>query len=762
MRGNFNNRRRDRGNNNNGNPFNGGNGSTTGTDRTNNQSNSSGNFHETAETTKAFSDRLDYLMASSIGSEVTATVNSAVKYSGLLVACNLESVNGIDIILKYPKIVDNGFTDNIEELSEQLGETLLINGSDVAELEMKGIDLTLDEKWEVAKRQELEDKQKKESQEDSGINNNRNSSGNGKSFKTDIDISQGRGGLKERELQKWTPDAADEVSHVNHQTLEESSSTWDQFIVNEEKFGVKSTYDEHLYTTKINKNAPNYEKRAKEAERLAKEIESQGSSGNIHLAEDRGITIDDSGMDEEDLYSGVDRRGNDLLASLKSNSKPSPAKPAAYVAPSLRNQPHHTDPAIISSTTTKNVVKKQVPAANKNSQVAPATDQSDERSDPDSCVAVSKVPGDSKKETPSPKQVNSKEAQIEELKKFAQKFKVPYDIPEDMKDILKNSTLKSDPSLPPKPQAGSNKSSVPPTPSNAKADIRKNPASKISSQGATPINSPSAVNSPSTGRASVSSRRRGAASFFGSKIPSADNNKKELFNEKFNMFIQSKAVHNETIKKRKEKSIETKSMEVFFIEKPYFTAPTWLSTIEQSYKSLFPDEGTAMQRAQINLQQRQMNNMNAAAAAAAANQQMGIVMGNMMRFPMGPGASPNIMNGMSAGNMSMYMPFQPQPMFYPSMPHMMSMMGSTEEGGRSPSPQAASPHVPPAYMNNAPSGSFGYPGGIPFQGMMGGGNNPGVSGGNGSYRQNYHHHNGQNNYNHNNNHGNHRNNHENH
>lgn len=87
--------------------------------------------------------------------------------------------------------------------------------------------------------------------------------------------------------------------------------------MNEKKFGVKSTFDEHLYTTKINKDDPNYSKRLQEAERIAKEIESQGTSGNIHIAEDRGIIIDDSGLDEEDLYSGVDRRGDELLAALK-------------------------------------------------------------------------------------------------------------------------------------------------------------------------------------------------------------------------------------------------------------------------------------------------------------------------------------------------------------------------------------------------------------------------------------------------------------
>lgn len=739
MKGNFSNRRRDHSNYANGGSSASGNGVSGG----GNQSGGPGSFFESAETTRAFNDRLDYLLANSIGSEVVATVASAVKYSGLLVACNLESSNGVDIVLKYPKIVDGGFADNVDELAEQLNETLLINGSDVAELELN-VDFTLDEKWEQAKKLEVEEQQRKgkEAQEDKN------------SFKTDSDISRGKGELKERELQKWTPDVGDEEPSVQNKTLEESSGSWDQFTVNEEKFGVRSTFDEHLYTTKINKNDPNYEKRLKEAERIAKEIESQGSSGNIHLAEDRGIIVDDSGMDEEDLYSGVDRRGNELLAALKSNAKPSQAKNTKYVAPTLRNHPQNVDPAIISSTEDKNSVNELPPAvpcepSNRPTSKSPPSRSGNTSSKTPRPDTLNISSSKSKKESQSKRHITSKEAQIEELKKFSQKFKVPYDVPEDLKDILKTSNLKGDPSLPPKPTtSNSSKPSVPGTPVVNKSDIRKNTSSsKITSQSQTPIHS------PSNSKANVTSKRGSAVSFFGSKVPLADNNKRESFARNFNIFIKAKEAYEEKVKKQKEENSESKSMEPFFIEKPYFTAPTWVSTVEQSYKTLFPDERTAIQKAQMNLQQRQMNSMSAAATAAAANQQMGVVMGNMMRFPMGPGASPNtMMNGM-AGNMGMYMPFQPQPLFYPSMPHVMSMMGTGEDSGGSPSPQAISPHIPPAYLNSAPGsamGAYGYPG-MPFQGMMGTGGNPG-----GNYRQNYHHHNGHNN------HGHHKNNHDNH
>lgn len=729
MKGNFNNRRRDHGGNVSGGPS-----ASAGGGRSGGSNGATGpsTFYENAEVSRGFNDRLDYLFANSIGSEAVATVTSGAKYSGLLVASNLESTNGIDVVLKYPKVVDTVFTDNIEKLTERLEDTLLINGEDVAELELKNIDFTLDEKWENSKRQEGEEIQRKEKERELQRENGK------KGFKTDTDITRGgKPEVKERELLKWTPDESDE--HLN-EALEDNAGEWDQFSVNEQKFGVKSTFDEHFYTTKINKDDPNFEQRFREADRIAKEIESQGVSSNHHLNEERGVVADDSGMDEEDLYSGVDRRGNELLAALKNSAKPGQNQDFNKNS-SLKNQAQNVDPAIISSSTAKGDQQQNTHQQRKNNGGYAQTKQQSQRalkngtngtSDKEnaSSAASSKsskeetVDGGSRKP-----HVIAKEAQIEDLKKFSQKFKVPYEVPEDMKDILRKSALKGAPSLPPKPQGSSNRSSVPPTPSSGKTDIRK--INKVNSQEQTPGDSPS-------GRVNTSFKKRYGNSFFGSKVLSPDNNRKAAFGKNFNMFLRSKEAHDE---KQRQKTSESKVMEPFFIEKPYFTAPTWPGTVEQSYKTFFPDERTAVQRAQMNLQKRQMNSMSAAAAAAAANQQMGVVMGNMMRFPMAPSASPTpMMNGL-AGNMGMYMPFQPQPMFYPSMPHMVSMMGG-DDGGSSPSPQAVSPHMPPAYMSGAPGTpmAFGYPGTMPFQAAMVGGGGPRV-GNTGNYRQNYHHHN---------------------
>lgn len=124
-------------------------------------------------------------------------------------------------------------------------------------------------------------------------------------FRTDTDISRGGQDVKGRPLERWADPDADGPG----MTLEESTSQghWDQFKANQEKFGVKSTFDELLYTTAIDRSHPEFSERQNRANRIAAEIEGQAPSKNLHLAEERGQVVDDSGVDEEDKYSGVQR-----------------------------------------------------------------------------------------------------------------------------------------------------------------------------------------------------------------------------------------------------------------------------------------------------------------------------------------------------------------------------------------------------------------------------------------------------------------------
>ena len=113
-------------------------------------------------------------------------------------------------------------------------------------------------------------------------------------FRTDIDIS-GNLSQKERNLQRWeapTGNFADGALESGN----DPSGTWDQFKANERLFGLKTDYDENIYTTTINRDDPQYLTKEREAARLAREIESS-TSNNTHVREERGV--DDSGLDEE-------------------------------------------------------------------------------------------------------------------------------------------------------------------------------------------------------------------------------------------------------------------------------------------------------------------------------------------------------------------------------------------------------------------------------------------------------------------------------
>lgn len=58
---------------------------------------------------------------------------------------------------------------------------------------------------------------------------------------------------------------------------------WDQFQTNEALFGVKSTFNEELYTTKLERG-PQMREREREATRLAREILEEDTK-DLHLAE---------------------------------------------------------------------------------------------------------------------------------------------------------------------------------------------------------------------------------------------------------------------------------------------------------------------------------------------------------------------------------------------------------------------------------------------------------------------------------------------
>ncbi|KAI1343900.1 hypothetical protein F5Y15DRAFT_181374 [Xylariaceae sp. FL0016] len=206
-------------------------------------------------------------------------------------------------------------------------------------------------------------------------------------FRTDTAITSTRG-TREKTLQPWVAPGGSEGVDMS---LESSSSNgkWDQFAVNERLFGTKTTYDENIYTTTIDKSHPDYKTRLANADKISREIE-RSAPVTAHVAEERRMDFaggDDVGGDEEDKYSGV-KRGEQLLAGNRENKYTPPARRAPTAATSVKGAP--VDPAIISSqlktskaqssnksedpkahTPSKNDVKSSTPPTTQNAEPKP-------------------------------------------------------------------------------------------------------------------------------------------------------------------------------------------------------------------------------------------------------------------------------------------------------------------------------------------------------------------------------------------------------
>lgn len=122
-------------------------------------------------------------------------------------------------------------------------------------------------------------------------------------------------------------------------------TSWDQFAVNEQTFGTSTTYNEDEYTTSIDRSHPEYKRREAQAARLAREIEGSAPA-NAHVAEERRQNAErDDGLDEEEKYSGV-RRDITPLAHGAAGSYVPPSRRPLTNRPTVPGAPF--DPAIIS------------------------------------------------------------------------------------------------------------------------------------------------------------------------------------------------------------------------------------------------------------------------------------------------------------------------------------------------------------------------------------------------------------------------------
>ncbi|GJQ14705.1 hypothetical protein GpartN1_g7000.t1 [Galdieria partita] len=119
---------------------------------------------------------------------------------------------------------------------------------------------------------------------------------------------------------------------------------WDQFTLNKEKFGVKSTFKEELYTTKLDRSAPDFDAKLRKAEELAQQIR-RAETSNIHLKEERGQELERD-YDEELLYGAVVRESNPVEVNQKfSDRNPTMNSSMSIVREELNGNSESTVPA---------------------------------------------------------------------------------------------------------------------------------------------------------------------------------------------------------------------------------------------------------------------------------------------------------------------------------------------------------------------------------------------------------------------------------
>ncbi|KAM2205491.1 hypothetical protein EV2_025556 [Malus domestica] len=228
-------------------------------------------------------DRLVYMTTCLIGHNVEVQVENGSVYSGIFHATNAERDFGI--ILKMARMIKDGSVRGQKSMTESVSKapskTLIIPAKELVQVIAKDVSITRDGLLNEVQHEKHQD------------------------LMIDSFISQSHRGEMDRELEPWVPDEDDPRCPELENIFDgQWNRNWDQFETNETLFGVKSTFDADLYTTKLEKG-PQTRELEREALRIAREIECEDTP-DLHMAEERGIHLRGD-IDEETRFSSVYR-----------------------------------------------------------------------------------------------------------------------------------------------------------------------------------------------------------------------------------------------------------------------------------------------------------------------------------------------------------------------------------------------------------------------------------------------------------------------
>ncbi|KAK7402246.1 hypothetical protein VNO78_14357 [Psophocarpus tetragonolobus] len=230
-------------------------------------------------------DRLVYVTTCLIGQHVEVQVKNGSIYSGIFHATNTDKDFGI--ILKMARLTKDGSLrgpkSGAEFVSKPPSKILIIPAKDLVQVTAQDVAIT---------REGLLNESHHDIHQE---------------LMVDSLISQSRHVDLGRELKPWVPDEDDPRCPELENIFDGHwNRGWDQFETNETLFGVKSTFNEELYTTKLEKG-PQTRELEKQALRIAREIEGEETL-DLHLAEERGLHLhEDFDIDEETRFSSVYR-----------------------------------------------------------------------------------------------------------------------------------------------------------------------------------------------------------------------------------------------------------------------------------------------------------------------------------------------------------------------------------------------------------------------------------------------------------------------
>ncbi|XP_045799940.1 polyadenylate-binding protein-interacting protein 3-like isoform X2 [Trifolium pratense] len=234
-------------------------------------------------------DRLVYVTTCLIGLQVEVQVKNGSVYSGIFHAINTDSDFGI--ILKMARLTkdasSHGQKSGAEFVIKAPSKILIIPAKELVQVIAQGVALTRDGLPSEPQHDRYQE------------------------IMVDSLISQSHHAELGRELKPWVPDEDDpQCPELENIFDGHWNRGWDQFETNKTLFGVKSTFNEELYTTKLEKG-PLTRELEMQALRIAREIEGE-ETRDLHLAEERGLHLDeDFDIDEETRFSSVYRGTHD-------------------------------------------------------------------------------------------------------------------------------------------------------------------------------------------------------------------------------------------------------------------------------------------------------------------------------------------------------------------------------------------------------------------------------------------------------------------